>query len=360
MYDHYVPACVRAMTSRGEFATSYTPYQAEASQGTLQALFEFQTMVAELFSMSAANASLYDAGTGLVEAVSMAISARSGNKVLVCGGVNPRYTSVLKTYAGGLGIEVEVLPESDFGTDPSVIASDVLAVVVQHPNVYGVLEEVRDLRAASGDAIVIAVCDPVSLGLLEPPGQWGARIALAEGQSVGNPMAFGGQCTGLFACDQSLVRSIPGRLVGETVDSDGRRGYVLTLQAREQHIRREKAGSNICTNQSLFALAIAVHLSWLGPIGLATVAELSASAARYAAGRIAAETEFELATARPILREFPVKGPRPAEEVIGELRDRGIWAGPAHGDVFTLAFTERRTHPQIDELVTALKEIGKK
>ncbi|HVL82073.1 MAG TPA: aminomethyl-transferring glycine dehydrogenase subunit GcvPA [Actinomycetota bacterium] len=367
LYDHYVPAVVRAMASRGEFATAYTPYQAEASQGTLQYLYEFQTMVAELFGLTAANASLYDAGTGLVEAVNLAAMRREARRVLVAPGVNPRYVRVLRTYAGGLGIDVEVLPENDLGCEAGAIAEAardeyVLAVVVQQPNRYGLLEEVREIGRAAADveAKLIAVCDPVSLGVLEPPGAWGAQIALAEGQAVGNPVAFGGQCVGLFATDESFVRHMPGRLVGETVDAEGRRGYVLTLQAREQHIRREKAGSNICTNQSLFALMVTVQLSWLGPQGLRHVAEVSASLAHLAAARIAAETPFEVASERPFLRELPLRGPKPAAEVLAELRARGIWAGPACDDeIFTLAFTERRTASDVDALVDALKEIGK-
>ncbi|HVE93089.1 MAG TPA: aminomethyl-transferring glycine dehydrogenase subunit GcvPA [Actinomycetota bacterium] len=369
LYDHYVPAAVRAIASRGEFATAYTPYQAEASQGTLQYLFEFQTMVAELFGLSAANASLYDAATGLVEAVNLAAARNPARRVLLAPGVNPRYGRVLDTYSGGLGILVETLPENDFGTEPGAIAEaardeHVLAVVVQQPNVHGFLEEAEDLAAAASEAgaVTIAVCDPVSLGVIAPPGEWGASIALAEGQAVGNPIAFGGQCVGLFACDEQFVRQMPGRLVGETADADGQRGYVLTLQAREQHIKREKAGSNICTNQSLFALMVTVHLSWLGPQGLARVADLSASIAHDAAARIEGETAFRLASSRPFLREFALRGPKPAAEVLSELADRGIWAGPSsesHPDVFTLAFTERRTPGHVDALVEALSEVGK-
>lgn len=369
LYDHYVPAAVRAIVSRGEFATAYTPYQAEASQGTLQALFEFQTMIAELFGLAAANASLYDAGTGLVEAVNLAAMRGAARRVLVCPGVNPRYRRVLETYALGLGVEVVVLPETALGTEPGAVAEaardePVLALVVQQPNRYGLLEEAAELAAAASDAgaVVIGVADPVSLGLIAPPGEWGAQIALAEGQAVGNPMAFGGQCVGLFAVDETLIRHMPGRLVGETVDADGRRAFVLTLQAREQHIKRERAGSNICTNQTLFALAVAVQLSWLGPGGLRRVAELSAAAAHRAAARIEAETEFRLASDRPFLRELPLTGPRPAAEVAAMLRDRGVWAGPVsddHAGVVNVAFTERRTDAHIDRLVEALAEAGK-
>ena len=369
IYDHYQPAAVRAVLARGEFATAYTPYQAEASQGTLQALYEFQTMVAELYGLPVSNASLYDGGTALVEAVNLAALRREARRVLVAPGVNPRYRRVLETYADGLGISVEVLPEADLGCEAAAIAEGardeyVLAVVVQQPNRYGLLEEVSEIADATDEsgAVLIGVADPMSLGVLAPPGEWGAAIALGEGQASGNPMAFGGQCVGLFACAESFVRHMPGRLVGETVDADGRRGYVLTLQAREQHIKREKAGSNICTNQTLFALAVAVHLTWLGPEGLRHVGRTSASLAHRAAERIESETAFRLASSRPFLREFALRGPKPAAVALAELRDRGIWAGPAsadHDDVFTVAFTEQRTDAQIDALVDALDEVGK-
>ena len=368
-YDHYVPAAVRALVSRGEFATAYTPYQAEASQGTLQALFEFQTMIAELFGLSVSNASLYDAGTGLVEAVNMAAMKSDARRVLVGSGVNPRYRRVLETYSDGLGIDVEVLPESDLGTDPKSIedasaGEQILAVVLQQPNRYGFLEEAAEIaqQAETAGAVMIGIADPMTLGIIAPPGEWGAKIALAEGQALGNPLAFGGQCVGLFACGPEFARQIPGRLVGETVDTEGRRGYVLTLQAREQHIKREKAGSNICTNQTLFALAVAVHLAWLGPVGLKKLGNDAFQKAHLAAGLIDRDTPFRIASSRSFVREFAVRGPLPAAEVIDELRGRGIWAGPSstdHDDVFNVALTEKRTLSDIAELVEALREIGK-
>lgn len=369
IYDHYVPAAVRALVSRGEFATAYTPYQAEASQGTLQALFEFQTMIAELFGLSVSNASLYDGGTALVEAVNMAALRREGRRVLVAPGVNRRYRHVLETYADGLGIDVEVLPETDLGTEPGSIAEAVrdepiVAVVLQQPNAYGFLEEAAEIAEVSREAggVVIGITDPMTLGVIAPPGEWGAHVAIGEGQALGNPMAFAGQCVGLFACDDSFARHIPGRLVGETTDAEGRRGYVLTLQAREQHIKREKAGSNICTNQTLFALAVAVHLAWLGPDGLRTAGENAFTLAHLAAGLIDRDTPFRLASSRSFVREFALRGPKPAAEVVGELRDRGVWAGPSatdHGDVFNVALTERRTVDEVYALVEALREVGK-
>ncbi len=369
IYDHYVPAAVRALVSRGEFATAYTPYQAEASQGTLQALFEFQTMIAELFALAVSNASLYDGGTALVEAVNLTAMRGDARRVLVCPGVNPRYTRVLETYADGLGVTIIELPETDLGTEAAAIADaardgSVLAVVIQQPNCYGFLEDATEVAGTAHEvgAEVIGITDPMTLGILAPPGEWGANIAIAEGQALGNPLAFAGQCVGLFACDEHFARYIPGRLVGETVDAEGRRGYVLTLQAREQHIKREKAGSNICTNQTLFALAVAVHLAWLGPEGLRRVGQSSYDLAHATAGWIDADTEFRIASSRSFVREFALRGPKPAAEVLAELRHRGIWAGPAstqHEDVFNVAITERRTLAEINELVEALREVGK-
>ncbi len=369
LYDHYVPAAVRALMSRGEFATAYTPYQAEASQGTLQTLFEFQTMIAELFGLAVSNASLYDGGTALVEAVNLAAIRREARRVLLTGGVNPRYRRVLETYADGLGISIETLPENDLGTEPGAVAEaardePILALVVQQPNTHGFLEDAAGLAGAAIDAgaVVIGVADPMTLGVLAPPGEWGAQIALAEGQAMGNPIAFGGQCVGLFACDEQFARHMPGRLVGETVDADGRRGYVLTLQAREQHIKREKAGSNICTNQTLFALGVAFQLAWLGPEGLRRLGELGGGLAQDAATAIERDTPFRLASERQFVREFALQGPKPAEEVLAELRHRGIWAGPSaeqDADVFNVAFTERRSPADVDALVEALREVGK-
>lgn len=369
LYDHYVPAAVRALMSRGEFATAYTPYQAEASQGTLQALFEFQTMISELFGLPVSNASLYDGGTALVEAVNLTAMRGEARRVLVCGGVNPRYRRVLETYADGLGVTIEPLPETNFGTEPSAIAEatrdePALALIVQQPNVYGFLEEAADLAGAATEAgsAVIGVADPMTLGIVAPPGEWGAHIAVAEGQALGNPIAFGGQCVGLFACDERFARHMPGRLVGETVDTEERRGYVLTLQAREQHIKRDRAGSNICTNQTLFALGVAFHLGWLGPEGLRKVGEISSGLAHGTAELIEQETPFRVASDRPFLREFALTGPKPAEDVVAELRHRGVWAGPVaadHEDVFNVALTERRTQSDIDVLVEALREVGK-
>ena len=268
-YDHYIPSAVWALAARSEFSTAYTPYQPELSQGILQALFEFQSMVCELTDLEVSNASLYDGATALVEAVNMSRTA-DRPRVLVSEGVDPRLTETLRTYGRGSGYEPEVFPgEGGRGGSPEV-GDDVAAVIVQHPNVLGILEPASELFAAAreGGARAIQVFDPLSLGVLAPPGQLGADIAVAEGQSLGNHLAFGGPYLGLIAARMSDVRRMPGRIVGETVDVDGAPGYVLTLQAREQHIRREKANSNICTNQTLMAIAATIYLGWLGPEGL--------------------------------------------------------------------------------------------
>ena len=269
-YDHYIPSVVWALAGRSEFSTAYTPYQPELSQGVLQALFEYQSMICALTAMEVSNASLYDGATALVEAVRMSL-APDRRRIVVAGGVDPRLVATVRTYGAGPGLPVDQLPAPDgAGGMPTSFDADVAAVVVQHPNVYGVLEDVAAWAAvahASG-ARLIQVFDPTSLGVIAPPGELGADIAVAEGQSLGNHLAYGGPYLGILAARMSDVRRMPGRIVGETVDVEGRPGYVLTLQAREQHIRREKATSNICTNQTLMAIAATIYLAWLGPTGL--------------------------------------------------------------------------------------------
>jgi glycine dehydrogenase subunit 1 len=362
-YDHYVPSVVWALAARSEFSTAYTPYQPELSQGVLQSLFEFQSMICELTALEVSNASLYDGATALVEAVNMARVGDRG-RVLVSEGVDPRLVETLRTYGRGSGYEPEVFPaEGGRGGAPDV-GADVAAVIVQHPNVLGILEPASDLFAAAreGGAKAVQVFDPLSLGVLAPPGELGADIAVAEGQSLGNHLAFGGPYLGLIAARAADVRRLPGRIVGETVDVDGERGYVLTLQAREQHIRREKANSNICTNQTLMAIAATVYLGWLGPEGLAEVGRQSAAKASYAAQRL---TELPgvslLHEEAPFFKEFTLRLPRPAAEVIERLTERGYLAGvpfPSAGeDVLLVAVTERRTREQIDGLAEAMGEV---
>jgi glycine cleavage system P protein (glycine dehydrogenase) subunit 1 len=363
-YDHFIPAVVWALASRSEFSTAYTPYQPELSQGVLQVLFEFQSMVCELTGLEVSNASLYDGATALVEAVNM---ARGGERtrVLVSEGVDPRLVETLRTYGKGSGYEPEIFGSEGGGrggTPP--VGDDVAAVVVQHPNVLGILEPATALfsSAREAGAKAIQVFDPLSLGMLAPPGELGADIAVAEGQSLGNHLAFGGPYLGLIAARMTDVRRMPGRIVGETVDVDGAPGYVLTLQAREQHIRREKANSNICTNQTLMAVAATIYLGWLGPGGLAEIGRLCAAKASYAAGRL---TEIDgvslLHPAAPFFKEFALRLPRSADQVVADLADRGFLAGvplPREGDdVLLVAVTERRSKEQIDGLAEAMAEV---
>jgi glycine dehydrogenase subunit 1 len=362
-YDHYVPAVVWALASRSEFSTSYTPYQPELSQGVLQVLFEFQSMVCELTGMDVSNASLYDGATALVEAVNM---ARGGGRtrVLVSEGVDPRLVDTLRTYGRGSGYEPEVFDaEGGCGGTP-VVGSDVAAVVVQHPNVLGILEPASDLfsSAREAGAKAIQVFDPLSLGVLAPPGELGADIAVAEGQSLGNHLAFGGPYLGLIAARMGDVRRMPGRIVGETVDLDGAPGYVLTLQAREQHIRREKANSNICTNQTLMAVAATIYLGWVGPDGLAEVGRLCAAKASYAAARLTEIPGVSLLHPRaPFFKEFALRVPGRADELVERLVERGYLAGVpfagAGDDVLLVAVTERRSREQIDSLADAMGEV---
>jgi glycine dehydrogenase subunit 1 len=359
-YDHYVPAAVWAMAGRSELQTSYTPYQPELSQGVLQALFEYQSMICDLTGLEVSNASLYDGATAVVEAVNLARAATGRNRVLVADTVDPRFVEALRTYGRGGGYEPEVLP-SRGGRAVVPVVGDVACVVLQHPNAFGVLERAREVFAAAraAGARAIHVFDPLSLGVLAPPGELGADIAVAEGQVLGNHLAFGGPYLGVIAAGMQDLRRMPGRIVGETVDADGRPGFVLTLQAREQHIRREKATSNICTNQTLMAIAAAVYLAWLGPAGLVELGEASAAKAAYAAEGLSAVPGVRLAHGdAPFFKEFAVAFDRrsPAE-VRDALADLGYLVGPALGDALLVACTERRTREEIDGLVESVGKV---
>jgi glycine dehydrogenase subunit 1 len=362
-YDHYIPSVVWALAGRSEFSTAYTPYQPELSQGILQTLFEFQSMVCDLTDLEVSNASLYDGATALVEAVNMARTT-DRSRVLVSEGVDPRLVDTLRTYGRGSGYDPEVFAsEGGRGGSPEV-GDDVAAVIVQHPNVFGILEPASELFAVArqGGAKAIQVFDPLSLGVLAPPGQLGADIAVAEGQSLGNHLAFGGPYLGLIAARMSDVRRMPGRIVGETVDVDGATGYVLTLQAREQHIRREKANSNICTNQTLMAIAATIYLGWLGPGGLAELGRQCAAKASYAAERLAGIPGVSLLHPdAPFFKEFALRVPGGADRVVEKLVERGYLGGVAFSqageDVLLVAVTERRTRKQIDGLVAAMEAV---
>ena len=357
-YDHYIPSLVWALAGRSEFYTSYTPYQPELSQGVLQVLFEFQSMICELTGMEVSNASLYDGATALVEAVHMAVGA-GRTRVLVSDGVDPRMIETVRSYGRGGGFRPEVYS----GSRPDV-TSDVACVIVAHPNVYGALEPVRDHFGAAhdGGARAIQIFDPLSLGVLAPPGELGADIAVAEGQSLGNFLNYGGPYLGLIAARMDDVRRMPGRIVGETVDIDGTPGYVLTLQAREQHIRRDKANSNICTNQTLMAIAATIYLGWLGAAGLQELGRQCSSRAAYAAAQLISIPGVTMAIpGMAFFKEFALRLPRPASEVIDLLVERGFLAGvpmPAsEGDVLLVAVTERRTRSEIDAFAQAMREV---
>ena len=372
-YDHFIPSVVDVVAGRGEFYTAYTPYQAEASQGTLQAIYEYQTLMCQLTGMDVANASLYEGGSAVAEAVLMAlnITDRKGGEVLVAESVHPEYRQTLATYLANLSVTVSTLPCPGGFLDPGDVAKAVtdktVAVVAQSPNFFGHLEEMTDIGAAAKKvgAIFIDVFDPVSLGLLTRPADHGADIAVAEGQGLGIPFGFGGPYLGILTCRTEFVRKIPGRLVGETTARHGNRCWVLTLSTREQHIRREKATSNICTNQGLFALRAAVHLTALGPQGLKETAELCVRKAHYAAEQLAkagAKPKWD----RPFVKEFTASVPGDVNGLLAGLRADGYFGGlplgrwyPRHADGLTVAVTEKRTKGEIDGLAAAVaKRLG--
>jgi glycine dehydrogenase subunit 1 len=363
LYDHYVPAIVDAVLQRGELLTAYTPYQPELSQGVLQAIFEYQTAICELTGMDVSNASGYDGTTVAADACYIAKHATGRDKVVVTEATNPQVRQVVKTYAPGFGLEVVEVPHRDGATDPDELraaADDAACVIFQQPNVFGVLESAPALAAAAADAeaLPVAHVDLLSLGVLEAPGRYGCAIAIGEGQSAGNYLSFGGPHYGFLAARAEYVRRMPGRIVGETADAAGNRGYVLTLQTREQHIRREKATSNITTNQTLLALAGLVYLSWLGPEGLREVGETCMALAGYAKERLGQPRLF---SDRTTFKEFAVRVGRPAKEAIAAARAQGVHPGYALGrdysgmdDVLLVAVTEKRTRAEIDRLAEVL------
>jgi len=360
-YDHYVPAVVWALAARSELQTSYTPYQPELSQGVLQALYEYQSMICDLTGLEVSNASLYDGPTALVEAVNLARAATGRNRVLVAGTVDERYVETLWAYGRGAGYEPEVMPAENGVSGVPDVRGDAACVILQHPNASGGLEPAREVFAAAraAGARAIQVFDPLSLGVLASPGELGADVAVAEGQSLGNHLSLGGPYLGVIAARLEDVRRLPGRIAGRTEDEDGNLGFVLTLQAREQHIRRAKANSNICTNQTLMAIAAAVYLAWLGPGGLREVGEASAAKARYAAGLLAEIDGVALAhPGTPFFKEFAlsVEARTPAD-VRDALLDHGYLVGPATPEVLIVACTERRTREEIEGLARAMKEV---
>ncbi|MGB3330047.1 MAG: aminomethyl-transferring glycine dehydrogenase subunit GcvPA [Thermomicrobiales bacterium] len=366
-YQHYVPATVGQILSRGEFYTAYTPYQPEVAQGTLQVIYEFQSMVAELLGMEVANASMYDGATAMAEGALIAVSSsRKKHKVVVTGTVHPAYEAVLRTYVESSGVEVvEVQPkEGTFLITADDIAphlsDDVATVIIQYPNFFGAIEDVAGIaeQVHAAGALLLVTTSPVPLSLLKSPGELGADIVTAEGQSLGVAQSYGGPYVGLLATRQKFVRQMPGRLAGITVDSEGKRGYVLTLQTREQHIRREKATSNICTNQGLMATAATVYMSSLGPEGFREVGRASYQHAHYLANQLVASGSFRLAYDAPFFNEFVVLCDRPAAEVNAALLDAGIIGGldlgqfgPQYANALLLCATEMNSREGIDRFV---------
>jgi glycine dehydrogenase subunit 1 len=363
IYDHYVPAIVDAVLQRGEFLTAYTPYQPELSQGVLQAIFEYQTVICELTGMDVSNASGYDGTTVAADACFIAKHATGRSKVVVTEATNPQVRQVVKTYAPGFGLDVVEVPHRGGTTDPDELrqtAQEAACVIFQQPNFFGCLEPARDLAAAANDAEAVAVAhvDTVSLGVLDAPGNYGCGIAIGEGQAAGNYQSFAGPHYGFLAARSEFIRRMPGRIVGETLDAAGRRGYVLTLQTREQHIRREKATSNITTNQTLLALAGLVYLSWLGPQGLRELGETCMSLAAYAKERLGLEAVFP---ERTTFKEFAVRVGRNAKDAIRDAKRQGVHPGYPLGrdyagldDALLVAVTEKRTPEDIDRLAEAL------
>ncbi|MFN8188199.1 MAG: aminomethyl-transferring glycine dehydrogenase subunit GcvPA [Gaiellales bacterium] len=368
VYDHYVPAIVDAVLARGELLTAYTPYQPELSQGVLQAIFEYQTAICELTGLPVANASGYDGCTVAADACFIAKHVTGRSRIVVAETLAPQVRAVVRTYAVGFGMDVVEVPSEGGTTDPGAFAAaaDGAAIAIfQQPNFLGCLEPAPELAAAASvaGALPVAHVDLLSLGVLEAPGRYGCALALGEGQPAGNPLSYGGPHYGFLAAREEHTRRLPGRIVGETADSEGRRGYVLTFQTREQHIRREKATSNITTNQTLLALAGLVYLSWLGPAGLREVGEACLALSAYARERLG-EAGFPAAFDRGAFREVAVRLPIPAADAVRRARALGVHPGYPLGrdyagldDVLLVAVTERRTVAEIDRLAAVLTEV---
>jgi len=375
VYDHEVPAVVKMLAGRSEFVTAYTPYQPEVAQGILQAIFEFQTMVSRISGLPIANASLYDGATALVEAVNMASGATQRQKMVISSGVHPHWRAVVKTFARGTGHEIVEVPlkngVSDWG---SVDVSGAAAVVAAYPNYLGVLEDMTEAKslAAAQDALFVICGDPLAAGVVKTAGDWGADVFVGEGQPLGTALSFGGPYLGLFACTHEQIRRLPGRIVGETVDSNDRRSFVTTLRAREQDIRREKATSNVCTNETLMAVTAAIQLGWLGTEGYAEVATRSAQGAHYLFERLTQLDAVTAVSSEPFLREFALRLSRNASGVLDDLVAEGILGGLSveslagasdpsiegdTSDVVLIAVTERRTRAELDRYVDVLAKV---
>ncbi|HEY5431502.1 MAG TPA: aminomethyl-transferring glycine dehydrogenase subunit GcvPA [Solirubrobacteraceae bacterium] len=366
MYDHYVPALVDSIISRSEFLTPYTPYQPEVSQGGLQAMFEYQTAICELTGLPVSNASVYEGPSAVAAAgyvAKLASSDATRRRFVISRGVHPHSREALATLAHGWGMEVVQAPLRDGVTELGPLGPDLSAVIVQQPNFLGAVEDLEAIATAAHDAgaLCVAACDPLPLSLLRAPGDCGVDIAVGEGQTLGNRLDFGGPSFGFFAATEALIRRVPGRIAGETRDLDGRRGFVLTLQTREQHIRREKATSNICTSQALNALAGVIYLSWLGRRGIVELTELMLQRTAYARDRLTALPGVAALHDQPVVREFAVTLDAPVDEVIAQCVAAGVNPGyplardyPEHGDGLLVAITEKRTRADIDRLTDTL------
>lgn len=368
IYDHFIPSIIKHVTGRSEFYTSYTPYQPEVSQGVLQAIFEYQTMICQLTGMDLSNASMYDGGTAVAEGAIMGCGATRRSKVLVSRSVSPFYRAVLGNYFNSRGLELEEIPLKEGCTDreklASMLGADVATVVMQQPNFFGMVENMAGIADLIHEhkAVFLVSADPISLGLLQSPAEYGVDIVVGEGQCLGVPASFGGPVLGIMAAREKYVRQMPGRIAGETVDSEGNRGYVLTLQTREQHIRREKAASNICSNEALVALAASVYLAAMGPQGMREVAEQCMHKTAYTREKIAGLKGYGLAFPGINFKEFAVTLPGPPAELNRRLLEKNILGGvdlrpfyPELENTILFAVTEKRTRQEIDALVKELE-----
>jgi len=370
-YDHYIPAAVDHIISRSEFYTAYTPYQPEVSQGTLQAIYEFQSMIAELTGMDVSNASIYDGGSALAESVLMSISETRKKKILLSKTVNPFYRDVISTYLRGQDVDMVLIDEKDGVTDLNSLSSLIddrsAGVIVQHPNFFGCFENVHEIEAIAHEhgALYLTSNDPLSLAILEPPGAYGADIVTGEGQCFGNALNYGGPYLGLLATRNKYIRRMPGRVAGITDDKNGERGFVLTFQTREQHIRRDKATSNICTNQALNALAATVYLALMGRQGLEKVALTCLEKSHYLADRLNQLDGYKLKFDQPFFKEFAIQTPEDPDVIIRKLLSKNIHAGVNlskfdynHENLLLIAVTEKRTKEQLDLFVDNLKSFS--
>ena len=370
VYDHYIPAIIDSLISRSEFYTAYTPYQAEVSQGTLQSIFEYQSVICELTGMEVSNASMYDGGSALAEACHMANTIKGKDKVILSDLIHPFYQRITRTYTHECGVEIAQCPARDGVTDIEALArlvdDETSCVCIQQPNFYGCLEPMNKIEKIVHEkgALLIAVVDPISLGVIMPPGEYKADIVVGEGQALGVPQSFGGPLLGIFAAKKDFVRYMPGRIVGETTDVEGRRGFVLTLQTREQHIRREKATSNICTNEALLALCALIYLCALGKQGIVEVGNLCLSKSHYLHGKLKGLKGIKPVYGQEFFKEFLVQTDKPARQVLDALREQKIFGGvplsifdEKEQHKFLIAVTEKRTREELDLFADHLSRI---